>query len=65
MRFLSRAFWTLAFVAATFCWMVLFQHGFNLAAFQQGAGQEWERILTLVGSSPAAPAPAAAPAAQP
>jgi hypothetical protein len=48
MRLLSKILWMLAFVAATFVWMVLFEHGFSLGGFLQGAREEWQTILKLV-----------------
>jgi hypothetical protein len=48
MRFLRRVFWMIAFLAATFCWMVLFQYGFNPVAFQKGAIQEWQHLTQLL-----------------
>jgi hypothetical protein len=54
MRLLRKVFWILAFLAATFCWMVLFQHGFSLPAFQKGAAEEWARLTQMVAA--AAPA---------
>lgn len=40
MRALPIVFWILAFLAATFCWMVIFQHGLSLQAFTSGAREE-------------------------
>jgi hypothetical protein len=48
MRLVRRVFWSFAFLAATFCWMVLFQHGFTPGAFQKGALQEWQRLTQLL-----------------
>ena len=67
MRILSKVLWTLAFLAATFIWMVLFEHGFSVNSFTQGVKQEladWKAKVT--GSAEAKPAtPAAAEAAAP
>ena len=40
MRLLSKALWIIAFVAATFCWMVLFEHGFSVEGFAKGVKEE-------------------------
>ncbi|MCB1208845.1 MAG: hypothetical protein KDK97_05940 [Verrucomicrobiales bacterium] len=48
MRLLSKILWMLAFLAATFVWMVLFEHGFTLGGFLQGVRTEWQTIVTLV-----------------
>jgi|GEM_PF-840260 hypothetical protein len=67
MRLLSKILWFLAFLVATFCWMVLFEHGFSVNSFTQGVKQEladWKAKVT--GSAEAKPAtPAAAEAAAP
>jgi hypothetical protein len=53
MRLLSKILWLLAFLAATFVWMVLFEHGFSLEGFTQGVREEWHTLISLVtGSSP-------------
>lgn len=51
MRLFSKLLWLMAFLAATFCWMVLFEHGFNMKAFTQGMHEEWQSLQTLVKSS--------------
>ena len=48
MRLLSKFLWLLAFLAATFCWMVLFEHGFSMTGFSQGVREEWQTLTTLV-----------------
>jgi hypothetical protein len=48
MRLLSKVLWFLAFLAATFCWMVLFEHGFTLKGFSHGVKEEWQTLMTLV-----------------
>jgi hypothetical protein len=59
MRLLSKILWFLAFVAATFCWMVLFEHGFTMKGFNQGVREEWDSLRTLVsGNSKNNPPPA-------
>lgn len=68
MRILSRIFWTLAFLLATYSWMVAFEHGFAWKGFSQGFQTEWKNmgeVLSGKGLSetpPATPAPAPAPA---
>jgi hypothetical protein len=79
MSLLSRILWFLAFLVATFCWMVLFEHGFSMSAFSTGVKEELQELAAWVtrsaAESPAAPAdsgsggsvgsPAAAPAPSP
>ena len=48
MRLLSKLLWIIAFLLATFCWMVLFQHGFSVKGFTAGVRQEWGEIVSLV-----------------
>jgi hypothetical protein len=48
MRLLSKALWIIAFVAATFCWMVLFEHGFSLQGFTKGVKEELGALVSLV-----------------
>ncbi len=40
MRILSKVLWTLAFLVATFLWMVLFEHGFTMKGLTQGTREE-------------------------
>lgn len=47
MRALPVVFWILAFLAATFCWMVIFQHGLSWQAFSSGAREELRVLLSL------------------
>ena len=47
MRALPIVFWILAFLAATFCWMVIFQHGLSLQAFTSGAREELRVLFSL------------------
>lgn len=64
MRLLSKILWFLAFLVATFCWMVLFEHGFSVKSFTDGVREElagWKAKVT--GSAEAAPEGAAPPAA--
>ena len=49
MRLLSKALWIIAFVAATFCWMVLFEHGFSVQGFTKGVKEELGSLVSLVG----------------
>jgi hypothetical protein len=63
MRLLSKILWFLAFLVATFCWMVLFEHGFSVKSFTEGVKQElagWKAKVT--GSAEAVPAPTVPPA---
>lgn len=48
MQLLSKILWLLAFLAATFCWMVLFEHGFSMQGFSKGVREEWHNLVTLV-----------------
>jgi hypothetical protein len=54
MRLLSKILWFLAFLAATFVWMVLFEHGFSMEGFSQGVREEWRALTTLVSGAPEA-----------
>jgi hypothetical protein len=49
MRLLSKVLWTLAFITATFIWMVLFEHGFSLNALTEGTGEELRAIAAWFG----------------
>ena len=57
MRLFSKLLWLLAFLAATFCWMVLFEHGFSVKAFGQGLTEEWRALVELVTGKAGAPDP--------
>lgn len=46
MRFLSKVLWTLAFIVATFLWMVLFEHGFTMKGLTDGTRQELRELST-------------------
>lgn len=48
MRLLSKALWIIAFVAATFSWMVLFEHGFSVEGFMKGVKEELGALVSLV-----------------
>ena len=50
MRLLSKILWSLAFIAATFIWMVLFEHGFSVDAFNKGMREEWHALTTMTSS---------------
>ncbi len=52
MRLLSKILWLLAFLAATFVWMVLFEHGFSMEGFSRGMREEWKALTTLIGAAP-------------
>lgn len=47
MRLIKRVLWTLAFLVATFLWMVAFQHGFTLDGLTKGAREELSMLITL------------------
>lgn len=51
MRLLSKTLWIIAFVAATFCWMVLFEHGFSVQGFTKGVKEELGALVSLVNRS--------------
>jgi len=53
MRLLSKVLWFLAFLASTFCWMVLFEHGFSMEGFSQGLREEWTTLTRMVGGKEA------------
>ena len=57
MRLFSKLLWLFAFLAATFCWMVLFEHGFSAKAFGQGLRQEWRALVELVTGKAGVPVP--------
>lgn len=48
MRALSKIFWLLAFLVATFLWMVVFEHGFSAKAITDGSQKEWKRLVESV-----------------
>jgi hypothetical protein len=50
MRLLSKILWSLAFIAATFVWMVLFEHGFSVDAFNKGVREEWHALTAMAPS---------------
>lgn len=49
MRLLSKLLWIVAFVVASFCWMVLFEHGFSVQGFTKGVKEELSELVSLVG----------------
>ena len=51
MRLLSKTLWIVAFVAASFCWMVLFEHGFSVQGFTKGVKEEMDALVSLVNRS--------------
>lgn len=51
MRALSKILWIIAFVAATFCWMVLFEHGFTAEGFTKGVKEEIGELISLAGGN--------------
>ncbi|MBK8092551.1 MAG: hypothetical protein IPK32_11375 [Verrucomicrobiaceae bacterium] len=48
MRFVSKLLWTLAFLTATFIWMVLFEHGFSLKGLINGTQTELQNLSAWV-----------------
>lgn len=48
MRLLSKILWFLAFLVATFCWMVLFEHGFSVENFTRGVREELKEMTAKV-----------------
>jgi hypothetical protein len=44
MRVFIRVFWIVAFLVATFSWMVVFQHGLSWQKFTSGVRQELSAI---------------------
>lgn len=48
MRALPIVFWVLAFFAASFCWMVVFQYGLSWQAFSNGARTELKSLVSNV-----------------
>jgi hypothetical protein len=68
MRLLSKVLWFLAFLVATFCWMVLFEHGFSMKSFTEGVRTELRELAGKVAGGaeePTPPAPPEPPTAQP
>jgi len=57
MRLLSKVLWFLAFLVATFCWMVLFEHGFNMKSFTEGVRVELRELAAKVTGGKAETAP--------
>jgi hypothetical protein len=49
MNFLSKVLWTLAFITATFIWMVLFEHGFSVKGLTEGTSEELHAIAAWFG----------------
>lgn len=64
MRFLSKILWFLAFLVATFCWMVLFEHGFSVESFSRGVREELKEMAAKVTGG-AVKTPSAEPAVPP
>lgn len=57
MRIFFRVLWIIAFLVATFCWMVVFQHGLSWQGFTKGAREELQSLGTSLsgGSQKKAP----------
>lgn len=65
MRIFARLLWILAFLLATYSWMVAFEHGFVWDKFQKGFLVEWRNLGNILTGktlqSPVAPTPPAPP----
>jgi hypothetical protein len=48
MRLLARLLWIAAFAAATYCWMVAFEHGLGWKGFSEGFRTEWRNLGGLL-----------------
>lgn len=55
MRLLSKVLWFFAFLVATFCWMVLFEHGFSMKSFTEGVRVELQEMARKVTGGKAEP----------
>ena len=55
LRLLSRIFWIAAFVLATYCWMVIFEHGVGWKGFSEGFRTEWHNLASLFMGKPNPP----------
>lgn len=53
MRIFARLMWIAAFVLATYCWMVIFEHGFAWKSFSEGFRSEWQNLAALIMGKPA------------
>ena len=51
MILLKLSIWLIAFGVATFCFFVLFEHGFSFDAFVNGSKEEFGELLSLLGLS--------------
>jgi hypothetical protein len=40
--------WLILYAAATFCWIVFFEHGASGEKFRDGAQKEWHRVWNAV-----------------
>ena len=57
MALIRSIFWFALFVASTFCFIVVFEHGFT--NFSGNAQKEFESVKTMVGLGPKTAAPPA------
>jgi hypothetical protein len=48
MRVLARLLWIVAFLLATYAWMVAFEHGFGWQEFSAGFATEWKNLASLL-----------------
>ncbi len=55
MAFLRLLIWALLFLIATFCWVVVFEHG--LSGFRAGCGEEWQSFRRFLGEEAVGPEP--------
>jgi hypothetical protein len=44
MHVFSKFLWIAAFVLATYCWMVIFEHGLGWKGFSEGFRAEWKNV---------------------
>ena len=65
MRLLSKILWFLAFLVATFCWMVLFEHGFSVESFTRGVSEELKEMTAKVTGGTAVETPTVEPVVVP
>ncbi len=49
MALLRLLIWLLLFLGATFCWVVVFEHGFS--GFAEGFREEWQNLKEALDKS--------------
>lgn len=52
MRIFSQFLWIAAFLLATYCWMVIFEHGLAWNGFSEGFRTEWQNLASLFMGKP-------------